>query len=146
MRHPPDQWARDASEGRSIGCSAGVSPPAPAGRASCPRLLGPRVGLGWTSFQGRAKLPACGRGTLPPQRARRPRYHIFPRVSRKGQSFPLLCGAPIRAGSPCCRKVPSAFICNSAFAIQHLISSPLQGSLSSPSADGRLFQRAVNFT
>ena len=68
--------------------------PSAVARASRPRPLPPRLGLQWASFQGRAKLPECGSGTLPPQRARRPRYNILPRVSRKAQGFPPLCRAP----------------------------------------------------
>ena len=44
----------------TISCSAGVSPAV--AWASCPRPLAPRLVLRWTSFQGRAKLPACGSG------------------------------------------------------------------------------------
>jgi hypothetical protein len=82
--------------------------PSPVARASRPRLLAPRLGLRWTSFQGRAKLLACGSGTLPPQRARRPRYNIIPSlkegpklstfVSRtRGADHSLICS---RVGLP----------------------------------------------
>ena len=40
----------------------GVSPPAPAGRVSCPRPLAPRLGLRWTLFKGDLSFLHAGAG------------------------------------------------------------------------------------
>ena len=67
--------ARHRSEKQSTGCSAGV-PPA-VSRASCPRRPSRHVRLASTFSLKPLDLPSRGSGTLPPQRARRPRYKLL---------------------------------------------------------------------
>jgi hypothetical protein len=81
--------------------SAGVSPAAAraclrcAQGRLCPRPLAPRLGPRSPSLsRARGRLCGGGSGTLPPQRARRPRYKLLATADRRGQSLQLLCRAP----------------------------------------------------